>query len=135
MVYTPHTTDEALQGRYGRTRSPLSRRAVLVTASILLAVFLPWGVWSISSAPAAGIETRDNAMEIVGDSVTLTYTVTAPVGTAVSCAVRALDSGFGVIGWVVEHHPASDETTNSYRTLIRSVGAPTAAGVDHCWRS
>lgn len=134
MVHTPHTTDEALQGRYGRTRTPLSRRAVLLIAAVLLGIFLPWGIWSINAAPDAGLETRDNAMVIVGDSVTLTYTVTAPAGTPVSCALRALDSGFGVIGWVVEHHAASANTTNSYETVIRTVGAPTAAGVDHCWR-
>ncbi len=134
MVHTPHTTDEALQSRYGRTRTPISRRAVIVLASVLLGIFVPWGVWSINAAANVGIETRDNAMDIVGDTVTLTYTVTAPAGTPVTCALRTLDSGFGVIGWVIEQHPASTDTSNSYTTDIRSVGTPTAAGVDHCWR-
>lgn len=134
MTTTPNGTDSRLQARYGRTRSPIGRRTLLVWGAVLVTAFIAFAVWSISLTPGTGIEFRDRSMDITGNTVELTYTVSAPAGSTVACAVRALGDGFTEIGWIVQKHPAQATTTTTYVVDIRATSAPVAAGVDHCWR-
>ncbi|PTW90625.1 uncharacterized protein DUF4307 [Microbacteriaceae bacterium MWH-Ta3] len=134
MTETPDSRESVLQARYGRTRSPLSRRTLVLWAAGLITAFIAFAVWSISLTPGTGIEFRDRSMTIAGNSVELTYTVSAPAGTTVACAVRALGDGFTEIGWIVQKHPAQESTTTTYVVDIRATSEPVAAGVDHCWR-
>lgn len=68
------------------------------------------------------------------------FQVTREPGTAVKCAVKALDSKYAVVGWKVVDIPtdAADLASNGGRTLNQRIDliteSPSVSGVvDSCW--
>lgn len=68
------------------------------------------------------------------------FQVTREPGTAVKCAVKALDSKYAVVGWKVVNIPAdaADLASNGGRTLNQRIDliteSPSVSGVvDSCW--
>jgi hypothetical protein len=74
----------------------------------------------------------------------LDFQVTREPGTAVKCAVKALDSKFAVVGWkVVDIPPANPDSQQSQgtdggrtiarREVLRTESQSVSAVVDSCW--
>jgi hypothetical protein len=68
------------------------------------------------------------------------FQVTREPGTAVKCAIKALDSKFAVVGWKVVDIPPSqaEETADGGRTVSQRVSLRTeslavSGVVDSCW--
>jgi hypothetical protein len=68
------------------------------------------------------------------------FQVTREPGTAVKCAVKALDSKFAVVGWKVVDIPpgeadatADGGRTISQRTVLKTVSLSVSGVVDSCW--
>ncbi len=68
------------------------------------------------------------------------FQVTREPGSAVKCAVKALDSKFAVVGWkVVDIPPGEPDTTAdggrtvSQRVAVRTESLSVSGVVDSCW--
>ena len=101
-----------LEARYGRTRARTQREKTLgwsVGLGILL-IAVAW-VWWVGTDPASTqLQSRTIGYVIEDDStVAVTFEVSVDAGTPVRCAVEALNTAYGVVGWVeLDLPPAGD---------------------------
>ena len=71
------------------------------------------------------------------------FQVTREPGTAVKCAIKALDSKFAVVGWKVVNIPPVEEEdqgqsadggrTLAQRVVLRTESQAVSGVVDNCW--
>lgn len=127
------TTQDMLDERYGRVRSP-RRRWV---SGILIAVFAllaGWFAWTVVAASFDDVAADGTAYEIVDDhAVALTFQLSAPAGSAVACALEAQDEEHGVVGFSIVQIEASDQHTRAFRETIPTVARATTGLVNSCW--
>jgi hypothetical protein len=127
------TTQDMLDERYGRTRSPRRRWAIGAAAAvgaIVVGLFL----WTTVSSSLDAVDVDTTGFEIVDEhSVVLSFQVTAPVGRAVACAIEAQDEEHGVVGWRVVELPASQEHAQAFRETIPTTAPATTGFVNSCW--
>lgn len=125
-----------LDARYGRTRSSARRtRVVVVGTAIAFAVlFALWLVWGgILGAPAQ-LEANDSGHTIVSDSeVSVSWEFTVPPGTPAKCAVQALNSTFGIVGWKIVEVPASPRLTRDLTETVRTTELAVSGLIYRCW--
>lgn len=125
-----------LDTRYGRTPAQRARRrfveiSVAVGTGVLL---VGWLIWAGLMGPMAAIETKDvGYVATSDDSALVRWQLTAPVDTAVSCAVKALSEKHTVVGWRVIDLPPSSESTRILRASLRTSEPITSGGVHRCW--
>lgn len=129
--------------RYGRTPADRRRRvtvAIVAAAGVLLVV-IAWVVWVGLFSPAASLETRDigysgpTGQSLTADdtSVDIRFEVTTDPGTAVSCALQALNEQFAIVGWKVVDLPRGDDRTRTFAENVR-VTEPAVTGLIYrCW--
>jgi hypothetical protein len=129
-------TDTAVAERYGRTPTDRRRRRTLaiIAAAAVLVVVVAWVVWVGLFSPTAGLETRDTGYAIRSDSsVDIRFEVTADPGTAVSCALQALNEQFAIVGWKVVELPPGEDRTRAFVENVR-VTEPAVTGLIYrCW--
>lgn len=127
------TTQDMLDDRYGRRRSPRRRWAIaaIVALAALALGYIAWttveGVLDTVDADATGFEVVDE------HSVTVSFRVAAPADRAVACALEAQDEDHGVVGWRVVELPASGEHSRSLRETIPTTARATTGFVNSCW--
>lgn len=127
------TTEEMLDERYGRRRSPARRW--LIGAGILIAVtaVVLFG-WSTVQGSLNAIDSDTTSFEVADEhSITLGFQITAPPGAAVACALEAQDEEHGVVGWRVVELPASDLHARAFREVIPTTALATTGFVNSCW--
>ena len=127
----------SLANRYGakkRRLQPGARRAVGGAALAAGIGFLAWVSTSQSLSDVSfkdiGYSTTDATLAEVD------FQVTREPGTAVKCAVKALDSKFAVVGWkVVDIPPAQADggRTVAQRVPVRTESLSVSGVVDSCW--
>ncbi len=125
-----------LAARYGRTPAAARRTrvAVVTTAVAFVVVFALWLVWGGLLGAPAQFEAKDTAHTIVSDSETrVTWSLTVEPGTAASCAVQALNSTFGIVGWVVVDVPPSSQRTRSLTETVRTTELAVTGLIYRCW--
>jgi hypothetical protein len=129
-------TDSAVAERYGRTPTDRRRRFRLgvIAAAAVLAVVVAWVIWVGLFSPSANLETRDTGYAIRADStVDIRFEVTTDPGTAVSCALQALNEQFAIVGWKIVELPPGDDRTRAFVENIR-VTEPAVTGLIYrCW--
>jgi hypothetical protein len=127
------TTQDMLDDRYGRVRSPRRRwviGALIVVAVLLVGVF----AWMTVAAALDDVAADGTAYQIVDDrSVVLTFQLSAPAGSSVACALEAQDEEHGVVGFQVVRIEASDQHTRAFRETIPTVARATTGLVNSCW--
>ena len=125
-----------LAARYGRTPRGVRRTRVLAIAAgaAVLVVVVIWVVWAGLFGPQAGLGTRDLGYELADEStIDVRYEVTVDAGRTTSCALQALNSDFGIVGWKVVEIPASDRTTRQFTQTLRTSEPPVTGLIYRCW--
>ena len=126
----------AIDARYGRTPDRRRRTrvlAIVVAAGVAVAV-AAWVIWVGLFGPEAGLDHRDLAYSLDGVStIEVRYEVTVDPGQTVSCAVQALNSEFGIVGWKIVDLPASDQGTRQFRETLRTSEPPVTGLIYRCW--
>lgn len=138
---TPETAasaraEEDLAERYGRTRSSRIRTRVLVVASALVfaILFVAWLVWGGLLEAPAQFEARDTGHRIVSDSrVEVSWQFTVDPGTDARCAVQALNSTFGIVGWKVVEVPASSRRIRELSETVATTELAVTGLIYRCW--
>lgn len=130
------TPPAQLDDRYGRT--PASRRrtlwVVVASAVAFVIVFVAWVVWGGLLEAPAQFEARDSAHEIISDrEVSVTWEFNVPTGTPAKCAVQALNSTFGIVGWKVVDVPASDQRTRVLTETVLTTEQAVTGLIYQCW--
>jgi hypothetical protein len=129
-------TAQALALRYGRTpQSRWSRTlGVAITAGALVVAAIGWFVWSGPLSTPAELEVRDTGHVILSERETeVRWQITLTPGTPAKCAVQALDSAFGIVGWLVVDLPASPERTRDFSQVVRTTEQAVTGLIYRCW--
>lgn len=127
------TTQDMLDERYGRTRSP-RRRWLLGGAVAIGAVVVGLFVWTTAANSMNAVDADTTGFEVVDEhSVVLSFQFTAPAGRSVACAIEAQDEEHGVVGWRVVELPPSSEHAQAFRETIPTTAAATTGFVNSCW--
>lgn len=133
--------DTSLANRYGSQKRRLSgaaKRAIVIAA---LAAAIGFMAWVSTSSATSGVTFKDIGYSITdATQAEVDFQVTREPGTAVKCAVKALDSKFAVVGWKVVDVPpgepdgtADDGRTISQRVVLRTESLSVSGLVDGCW--
>mgnify|MGYP006074352451 FL=1 len=128
--------DTRLATRYGHTkRSQLSRRSMGVLAGLVFAAVLgAWLWWGGVLETPAQLQYRDIGHTIISDtSVETQYEITTAPGTRVSCALQALNSSFGIVGWQVVEIDPSSEWTRVFQTTLNTSESAVTGLLYQCW--
>jgi hypothetical protein len=131
-VEQPSTIDE----RYGRTPGAARRtRWFAIGAAILFTfVFVAWLVWGGLGGVPAQFEANDIGHEIVDDRVvSVRWSFTVEAGTPARCAVQALNSSFGIVGWKVVDIPASQSITREFTETVLTTERAVTGLIYRCW--
>jgi len=130
------TTQQMLDERYGRTRSPHARLwawIIGVIAAVAVGALLVWMAFGNS---AEAVDATATGYQVVdARTVSLTFQVTAPTGSEVVCVLEADDEDHGIVGWKVVHLAASTSHTHAYSETVPTVGHATTGLVNTCWVS
>lgn len=128
--------DSRVMERYGRTAAHGRRRlAIGIGAAVgVLLVVVAWVVWVGLFSPSASLETRDVGYVTRDDeTVDIRFEVTTEPGTAVSCALQALNEQFAIVGWKVVDLPPIEARSRAYLENVR-VTEPAVTGLIYrCW--
>lgn len=130
---------DLLRNRYGAPRRRIGLRSwlgVLVLGTLLTAAFVAWVVTARQSVPTF----KDVSFQVVSEAqATADFDLTKRPDDVVTCAVRALNEEYAVVGWAevtvgaVPGERLGDGGTSSHRVMLRTTNLATTAGVDSCW--
>ncbi|MCZ9881355.1 DUF4307 domain-containing protein [Arthrobacter sp. B2a2-09] len=135
----PATT--SLANRYGSQKRAFggkTKRNIVIAFIVLGIGLLAWLTISSSQSSVTfkdiGYSATDATQTVVDFQVTKNPDATA------KCAIKAMDSGFAVVGWkVVQIGPnapkdgADGGQTTAQRTILRTESGAVSAVVDNCW--
>ena len=104
---------------------------VVGTIGILLGCAM--AVW-LGLASTLGKPSAENlGYRVIDDTtVDVTYRVRRPIGRDVTCAIRAMDKGFGTVGLVEVHIPGSDTSSVQRTTRVRTTTRAVTGVVKSC---
>src|SRR6478752_2962357 len=119
------TTQDMLDERYGRGRSP-RRRAVVVIGVIVAVVAVALFAWMTFSDSLDAVTADTSAYNVVDEhSVMLDFQISGPVGRSVACAIEAQDDQHGVVGWRIVQYPGSDLHARALHEVIPTTALAT----------
>lgn len=125
-----------LDARYGRTRSAkVKTRTVVIGAAIaFVVVFTLWLVWGGLLGAPAQFEANDTGHTIVNDrEVSVSWEFTVEPGTPAKCAIQALNSTFGIVGWRIVDVPPSSTRTRDLTETVRTTELAVSGLIYRCW--
>lgn len=123
-----------LDERYGSTkRRSFDRRFAYGIAGALVAAglaFLFFSGWQTTSQ----VSWQDIGYTNVSDrELDVKFEITAPVDTPVACAVEAISSSKGTVGWNIVEVPPSKNLTHTITTRLVIANEAVAATARECW--
>lgn len=125
-----------IEERYGRTpdRRQRTRLLAILAAVGVIVVVIAWVVWVGLFGAQAGLGTRDLGYVLDGDTaIEVRYEVTVDAGRTSACALQALNSDFGIVGWKVIDIPASDKGTRQFRETLATSEPAVTGLIYRCW--
>jgi hypothetical protein len=138
---TSEPANTSLANRYGTQKRRLSSAARRAIGGAALAAGIGFMAWVSTSNSLSNVSFKD--IGYVTADATLAevdFQVTREPGTAVQCAIKALDSKFAVVGWKVVDVPPSEAEdtadggrTVSQRVSVRTESLSVSGVVDSCW--
>jgi hypothetical protein len=126
----------AIDARYGRTgiRRRRDRLILWILAGLFVVVFGAWVIWAGLDSVKPVIDARDIGYTINDEhSVSVTFEVSVPTGTATSCAVEALNESFTVVGWKVVDLPPSNQFTRTFTEQLHTSELSNTGLIYRCW--
>ena len=136
MVSDSARDTSVLDERYGRSPSGKGRQRgfAWIVGGVFGLVFLAWVVWAGLDAAGPGIEVRNTAHSVVDErAVSVTFELSAGVGTTTYCAVQALNDTFAVVGWKVVEIPPSERRTRTFTQSVTTVEKASTGLIYRCW--
>lgn len=127
------TTQDMLDERYGRRRSPARRWIIAGAVVAAVAVIAVFGWFTVQGALDA-VDSDTTSFDVADEhSVTLGFQITSPPGAPVACVIQAQDEEHGIVGWRVVELPASEVHARAFREAIPTTALATTGFVDTCW--
>ncbi|MDI6023969.1 DUF4307 domain-containing protein [Leucobacter sp. UT-8R-CII-1-4] len=131
---TDQASQSLLDERYGKGRKrTLDKRLgwVVGGAAVLTGLaFVLFGGWQQGS----DLEFKDLHYSVNSEtSVTVDVQVTAPADATVVCAVEALSTSHGTVGWKQITIPPGDERTRRFTSTMITTSPATTGRVRDCW--
>jgi len=127
------TTQDMLDDRYGRGRSPKRRVAVIAGVTIAVVVVGAFAWMTVSNAMDA-VDSDTTAYQVVDEhSVMLDFQISGPTGRTIACAIEAQDEEHGVVGWKIVEYEASDLHARAFHEVIPTTALATTGLVNSCW--
>lgn len=131
---------ESVADRYGVRRSKRADRRVgwiLGGIGVLLGAFvLVFGSWSSNTTSFQDISFQVHEPTADGvHTASARFQVTSEPGVRVSCAVEALNSSKGTIGWKVVDLPVDDSLHHTVTADIVTLGPAVTAYAKSCWKA
>ncbi|XAS67982.1 DUF4307 domain-containing protein [Micrococcaceae bacterium Sec5.7] len=133
--------DTSLANRYGGQKRALQGKTKRTVGIVALVAGIGFMAWVSTSAATDSVTFKDIGYSTTdATQVEVDFQVTREPGTAVKCAVKALDSKFAVVGWkVVDIPPGRPEQTadggrtTARREVLRTESLSVSGVVDNCW--
>ena len=137
----PVPADTSLANRYGAKKRRLTPKAKRIVGGAALAAGIGFLAWVSTSQSLSDVTFKDIGYSTTDATLAeVDFQVTREPGTAVKCAVKALDSKFAVVGWKVVDIPPAEATetadggrTVAQRVAVRTESLPVSGVVDSCW--
>lgn len=132
----PATESAELAARYGRRPTGARRPGWMIGASAIgLAVaIMAWLVFTGNFGGQTQFEVEDLSHSVISDSeVSVTWNLTVDPAAPMKCAVQALNSVFGIVGWVVVDVPQSSERVRSLTATVRTTELAVTGLIYRCW--
>lgn len=131
---TDQASQSLLDERYGKGRKrTLDKRLgwVVGGAAMLTGLaFVLFGGWQ----QGKDLEFKDLHYSVVDDStVSVDVQVTAPASATVVCALEALSTSHGTVGWKQVTIPPGDERTRRFTATMITTSPATTGRVRDCW--
>jgi hypothetical protein len=126
------TTQDMLDERYGRTRTPAERWGIGIAAAVAVVLVVAFA-WMTVSSTLDDVAAETTGFSVEASAVTVSFQVTAPLGATVACALEAQDEEHGIVGWKIVEYAASELHTRAFRETIPLVGPATTGLVNSCW--
>jgi hypothetical protein len=127
---------ESIERRYGRTPERRRRDRWLLGGGFVAVVLVvvAWVVWAGWDNNQAELETTDTAFTIPdAHHVDISFTINAPVGAPVTCALQALNEDFAIVGWRIVEYPGSPSRVTKHTETIRTVQQSNTGLINTCW--
>jgi hypothetical protein len=129
-------TTTNLDARYGRTPARRSRTRMLAWGAAVgvAIVLIAWVAWAGLLSPGASLQARDSGFRVLTDhTIEVDWQLTAPVGSEVSCAVKAISEKKAVVGWKVVEVEPSDQAIRNVSAVLRTTEKPDGGLLYRCW--
>ncbi|GAA3606168.1 hypothetical protein GCM10022199_07610 [Marihabitans asiaticum] len=121
----------AVEGQDGTTpRDTRSRWWVVGGVLVLAAVAMT--VWFGISMTRGAVSSTDIGFELEERQVTMVFDVDRPVGSVITCHVKALDGQYATVGSRDVEIPASEQRSDRQRVTVRTTTQAVTATVERC---
>ncbi len=125
-----------IDARYGRTRGAARRTrwfAIGAAATVRRRAHRLVGLGR-TRGRAAQLQARDLGHRIIDDaSVSVRWSLTIGPGSEARCAVQAMNSTFGTVGWKVVDIPASELVTREFTETVLTTERAVTGLIYRCW--
>jgi hypothetical protein len=125
-----------LNARYGRTANRRRRNVIfaLVFGGAIAIVFAAWAIWVGLFQPTASIDFDSTGQSrVTSNELRVTWQLSVDSGTPTRCAIQALDTNFGIVGWKIVSIPASSLASRRVSTVVRTAQPAVSGNVYQCW--
>jgi len=127
------TTQDMLDERYGRTRSPRQRAGFITFLAVATIGVVLFGWMIVSNAMNDAAATTTGYTVEDSRTVTLAFQVTAPEGRSIACVLEAQDEDHGIVGWKVVQYAAAEVHAQAFSERIPTTAEATTGLVNSCW--
>lgn len=122
---------EYLRARYGSKNK--DRRAIRVIALVLAAIAVIWIAWQAVLLARPTASAQPLALQVVSDSeVVVTYNLTAPVGSKVTCTVTAYTEALTEVGVRQVTVGPTENKVTAVSITVATIQRATGANVEDC---
>ena len=131
---------EQIAQRYGKGPQQVvqRRRAIVITAGLITALFIAWAIWAALTTKNDPL-VKTTSFKVIDDtSTSVSFVVTKPANSTVICAVQALKVDFGIVAHKEVTIPASGSQDSTiidvpYEATLRTTELAVSGLVDRCW--